>query len=52
MKIKNGWLKIAKKNNLKIKVSGLNAIPSFNFDYKNKQEISTYFIQEMLRKAF
>ena len=52
MKIKNGWLKIAKKNNLKIKVSGLNAIPSFNFDYKNKQEISTYFIQEMLRKGF
>ncbi|MBK56982.1 MAG: aminotransferase class III [Flavobacteriaceae bacterium] len=51
-KIKNGWLKIAKKNNLKIKVSGLNAIPSFNFDYKNKQEISTYFIQEMLRKGF
>tara|TARA_B100000886_G_scaffold79024_1_gene51226 strand:- start:72 stop:1376 length:1305 start_codon:yes stop_codon:yes gene_type:complete len=51
-KIKNAWLKIAKKNNLKIKVSGLNAIPSFNFDYKNKQEISTYFIQEMLRKGF
>ena len=51
-KIKKAWIKIAKKNNINIKVSGLNAIPSFSFEYKNNKEISTFFIQEMLKKGF
>ncbi len=51
-KIKKSWIKIAKKNNINISVGGLNAIPSLSFDYKNSQEISTFFIQEMLKKGF
>ena len=50
--IKKGWVAMAKKNNIKIRVSGLDSIPSFIFDYKNNKEISTFFIQEMLKKGF
>jgi glutamate-1-semialdehyde 2,1-aminomutase len=51
-KIKNGWLELAKKNNLKILVTGIDSIPSFKFDYPNNLKISTYFTQEMLSKGF
>lgn len=51
-KIKKGWIELAKKNYLKITVSGLDAIPSFKFNYSNNLEISTYFTQEMLGKGF
>ena len=51
-KIKQGWIKLAKKNKIKISVSGLDTIPSFKFNYSNNLEISTYFTQEMLKKGF
>ena len=51
-KIKKGWLKLAKKNNLKINISGLNSIPSFQFCYENNLELSTFFTQEMLSYGF
>jgi glutamate-1-semialdehyde 2,1-aminomutase len=50
--IKKGWLKLAKKNNLKIDISGLDSIPSFKFCYENNLEISTFFTQEMLSYGF
>ncbi len=51
-KIKEGWLKNAKKNNIKIIISGQDSIPFLSFDYKNNLEIITYFTQEMLKKGY
>ena len=50
--IKKGWSVIAKKNNIKIGISGQDCIPYLRFDYLNNQEIMTYFTQEMLKKGF
>jgi glutamate-1-semialdehyde 2,1-aminomutase len=50
--IKKGWLLLAKKNNLKIIVSGINSIPNFKFDHPENLKISTFFIQEMLKFGF
>ena len=52
MKIKNGWSELAKKNKIKILISGQNSIPSLKFAYPNNSEILTYFTQEMLKKNF
>ena len=52
IKIKKSLVKLAKKNNLKITISGINSIPSFKFDYYNNLEISTFFTQEMLKAGF
>ncbi len=51
-KIKEGWSKNAKKNNLKIIITGLDSIPNLKFDYPNNLEITTFFTQEMLKKGF
>jgi glutamate-1-semialdehyde 2,1-aminomutase len=51
-KIKAGWLKNAKKSNIKIIISGQDSIPFLSFDYKNNLEIITYFTQEMLKKGY
>ena len=50
--IKKGWLLLAKKNNLKIIVSGINSIPSLKFDHPENLKISTFFTQEMLKLGF
>ena len=50
-RIKKGWSEIAKKNDIKIVISGQDCIPYLRFDYKNSQEILTYFTQEMLKKG-
>mgnify|MGYP001300972826 CR=1 FL=1 len=52
IRIKEGWKKIANKNDIKISISGQNAIPYLKFDYPNSMEIITYFTQEMLKKGF
>tara|TARA_Y100000817_G_C16851940_1_gene542396 strand:- start:873 stop:2180 length:1308 start_codon:yes stop_codon:yes gene_type:complete len=51
-KIKNGWKNNAKKNGIKIGISGQDCIPYLRFDYPNNQEILTFFTQEMLKKGF
>ena len=51
-KIKRGWEKLAKKNKIKILISGQDSIPCLNFDYQNNLEILTFFTQEMLKKGF
>jgi len=51
-KIKSGWEKIAKKNNLEITISGIDAIPSFKFNHKDHLKLSTYYTQEMLNEGF
>tara|TARA_B100000989_G_scaffold94021_1_gene68340 strand:- start:11617 stop:12924 length:1308 start_codon:yes stop_codon:yes gene_type:complete len=52
VKIKNGWINLAKKHKIKISVSGQNSIPCLKFAYSNNSEILTYFTQEMLKKKF
>ncbi len=49
-KIKKGWMQLAKKNKLKISISGIDALCSFNFQHKNNQEFKTLISQEMLEK--
>ncbi len=48
--IKN-WIELAKKNNLRINISGISALPNFNFNNKNL-EYKTLITQEMLKKGF
>ncbi len=52
IKIKKGWAKLAKKNNLKIIVSGIDSIPNFKFDHPDNLKISTFFVQEMLKFGY
>jgi glutamate-1-semialdehyde aminotransferase len=52
LKIKKGWSDLAKKNNLKIIISGMDSIPNFKFDYPNNLKISTFFTQEMLKAGY
>jgi len=52
VKIKNGWLKAAKDEQLKVSVSGLDSIPYFSFNYDNRTEMLTFFNQEMLKRGF
>ncbi len=56
--IKNGkylnseLLRIAKKNNIKIKISGYETITSFNFLSPFSRYFKTYLTQQMLKKGF
>ena len=51
-KIKKNWEKLAKSYNLKISVSGLDALCSFSFDSVNSNKYKTLVTQEMLKKKF
>ena len=51
-KIKNIWKKCAKEFGLEINISGINAIPNFNFLSKNNQKYKVYFINELLKKNY
>ena len=47
------WKEVAKKNNIKIKVSEFTALPTFYFDYKNLNEkLYTIFTYEMLKCGY
>ena len=43
---------LAKKYNLRIKISGIQSITSFNFLYKKNYEYKTFISQEMLKKGY
>ena len=49
-KIKSRWLIIAKKHDLKIRVYGLDSMPSFEIISDKFQEYKTFITQEMLKK--
>ncbi len=49
-KVKSKWLNLAKKNNLKIKVYGLDSMPSFEILSNKFLEYKTFITQEMLKK--
>ncbi len=48
LKIKKIWQNCSKKNNIKIKIGGINSLPLFKFDYKNEQAITTFMTKKML----
>ena len=50
--VQKKWQEIARKNNLKIKVTGIPALSAFSLDYDNWLKYKTYITQEMLKKSF
>ena len=52
IKISKYWEKIAKENNLKIAVEGIDSMPSFKFLYPDSERMITFFTQEMLKEGF
>ena len=51
--IKKGWIKLAKKHNLKIEVNNLDTIINFNFKYMKKNDyLITLFTELMLKDNF
>jgi glutamate-1-semialdehyde 2,1-aminomutase len=51
-KIVKKWKEISLSNGIKITISGIITIPSFNFEGENSLIYKTYFTQEMLKKGF
>ena len=51
-KIKDIWLKAAKKTKLNIKISEVDTLASFKLDVHDWPAVITFFIQEMLKKNF
>ena len=49
-KIKANWTLLAKKNNIKLKIQGLSALPRFDFENKNNLYFKTFISQEFLKK--
>ena len=47
-----GWKKIAKKNNIKLKVSEVLPLCTFFLDYSNREELYTFFTKEMLKEKY
>lgn len=51
--VRTGWLKLAEKHGLSIKLGGVVAISSFSFQYgKDSQALKTLFVQEMLDRDY
>jgi glutamate-1-semialdehyde 2,1-aminomutase len=51
-KVQKGWLKLADKHGLSIKVGGMKPMSHFSFDTENIEAIKAYLIQLMLDKGF
>lgn len=47
-----GWLKLARKHDLKIKLGTPNVLINFSFEYENSQVLRTLFVQEMLKRGY
>ena len=52
-KIKEEWYEISKAKGLKIKITGIDPLATFKFDYgKGSQAVMTLFTQEMLKRGY
>ena len=51
-KVQQGWLKLAAKYELSIKVGGMKPMSHFSFDTENVEAMKAYLIQLMLEKGF
>jgi len=52
MKISVGWQNLAKKNNIKLRVSEVMPLCSFFLEYPNREELYTFFTKEMLKRNY
>ncbi len=52
IKMQQGWLKLAKQNNLDITVSGISAMTTYSFNSDNALSYKTLITQDMLKKGF
>jgi len=52
LKIKEEWLKLSKKHNLKITTGGIPAFINFQIESRDWLKYKTYLTQEMLKKGF
>ena len=50
--IKKHWKFLSKKHNLNLKIIGIAAICSFDFESKYSRQYITYITQEMLRNGY
>ncbi len=50
--VKKNWLRIANKHNIKIKITGLDAMPKFEFDQGNNNQLKNFLCKEMLKRGF
>lgn len=51
-KMREGWLKLADENNLKISISGIPSLSTYAFKSESAMEYKTLVAQEMLKKGF
>lgn len=51
-KVQAGWTKLAEKNDLDIKVSGIYPMSHFEFVYENPLALKTLYTQEMLKRGY
>jgi glutamate-1-semialdehyde aminotransferase len=49
-KVKENWANLAKKNNIKLKIQGLSALPRFDFVNENNLYYKTFISQEFLKR--
>jgi glutamate-1-semialdehyde aminotransferase/spore coat polysaccharide biosynthesis protein SpsF (cytidylyltransferase family) len=49
-KVKENWAHLAKKNNIKLKIQGLSALPRFDFVDENNLCYKTFISQEFLKR--
>ena len=50
--LSNGWLRIAKENDIEIELSGIDPLIGFNFKSKNHLIYKTIITQEMLKRGY
>ena len=48
MKISVGWQNLAKKNNIKLRVSEVMPLCSFFLEYPNREELYTFFTKKSI----
>lgn len=51
-KVQEGWIMLAQKNGLDIKVSGIYPMSHFEFVYEDSLALKTLFTQEMLKRGY
>ena len=50
--LRNGWERLAENHSVPIKLFGIPALSSFNFDHPDKLKFKTYLTQEFLKNGF
>ena len=50
--IQEKWREISQSHNIEIKIKGLPALSTFNFNYPNNLELKTFLTQEFLKRGY